>query len=241
MFRCGALWRRFRRRPQDPAYADTAVIPILQPGPLDRPARLLHPRQARRATTRSHRSAVWARRAARLGLLGLAVAVGGAAWWALDPARSDAVLTAPRPSPPGAATTRAAALPTPAVAAVPASVPAVDAASGGASWAAAASAAGAAFPAASAAVPDAAGGWASVPLSAASRPARGARPAPAQRRLAALQHEWQVAEAMRLRYRALHAQGLVDWEAWQARENEALRLRLQLQALGHPPPAASAR
>jgi hypothetical protein len=39
------------------------------------------------------------------------------------------------------------------------------------------------------------------------------------------EHEWRVAEAMRLRYRELYARHLVDWAAWQAREAEALRAR----------------
>lgn len=232
MFRCGALWRRLRGRPQDPAYADTAVIPILQPGPLDRPARLLHPRQARRATARSHRSALWLRRALRLGLLGLAAAAGGAAWWARAPGDEAGPASAVSVAPPGrSAAETAASAPLRAPEAVPstpaAAVPAAEAS-------------GSSVEAFAASAPASAGdGPAATPGS--PRPARAPREAAARQRIAALQHEWQVAEAMRLRYRALHAQGLVDWEAWQARENEALRLRLQLQALGHPPPAASAR
>lgn len=219
MFRCGALWRRLRRRAHDPAYADTAIIPILQPGSLDRPARLLHPRQARRATARAAGVQRLRRGAALLGLLGLAAAVGGA-WWSREPAGEVAVAgAAPTASRAGAAGGRPAVSNPTQAAASPASVAAPVGAPIGA-------------PAASAVE----GGAAAAGALPASRPpARAPRDAAQRARLAALQHEWQVAEAMRLRYRALYAQGLVDWETWQARENEALRLRLQLQALGHPP------
>lgn len=45
-----------------------------------------------------------------------------------------------------------------------------------------------------------------------------------------LEHEWRVAEAMRQRYRELYARRLVDWDAWQAREIEALRARRRWEA-----------
>lgn len=44
------------------------------------------------------------------------------------------------------------------------------------------------------------------------------------------EHEWRVAEAMRLRYRELYARRLVDWATWQAREVEALRARRRWEA-----------
>lgn len=236
MFRCGALWRRLRRRAHDPAYADTAIIPILQPGSLDRPARLLHPRQARRATARAAGVQRLRRGAALLGLLGLAAAVGGA-WWSREPAGEVAVAgAAPTASRAGAAGGRPAvsnptqAAASPASAAAPVGAPIGAPAASAVEGVAGAAAEGTDVPTAASAARAAAGA-----LPASRPPARAPRDSAQRARLAALQHEWQVAEAMRLRYRALYAQGLVDWETWQARENEALRLRLQLQALGHPP------
>lgn len=49
-----------------------------------------------------------------------------------------------------------------------------------------------------------------------------------------LLRQWEHAEAARLQFRQLFAQGQVSWDDWRARENEALRLRLKLRALGWP-------
>lgn len=72
----------------------------------------------------------------------------------------------------------------------------------------------------------------SAPPAVVPKPPAGAvarRPLPAKS-AGWLEHEWRVAEAMRQRYRELYSHRLVDRDAWQAREAEALRARQRWEA-----------
>lgn len=215
----GALGRSRGPSAVDPAFADTIVIPVLVPGPLDRPAVLLRPPV--RPPVAAARGA--ARR--RVGpVVGGALALALLGGLALDgdwppPGAGDVTAVASRPAEAApAGSGRAGTAPEgQAAAAVEVGVrvePLVAASPPADVPSAGASVRSELRPPRTPAHPNlAAGGW--------------------HRQIAMLAHEWEVAEAMRLRYRELHAQGLVSWEAWRAQENEALRLRMQLQGLKH--------
>lgn len=216
----GALGRSRGPSAGDPAFADTIVIPVLVPATLDRPAVLLRPARPRMAAPRraAHR---------RIGpvvggALALALALLGGL--ALDGDR-----------PPLSAGDATAAAPRPAEAAPAGSGRAGTETVG--QVAAAVEVGGTVAPQVEASVPADVPSAVVAPRSELRPPRPPANPNVAaggmHRQIAMLAHEWEVAEAMRLRYRELHAQGLVSWEAWRAQENEALRLRRQLQGLKH--------
>ena len=211
----GALGRSRGPSAGDPAFADTIVIPVLVPGPLDRPAVLLRPVRPPMAAARgtAHRRIG----PVVVGVLALAL-LGGLALdgdW-LPSGAGDATAGAPRP-----------AVAAPAGSGRAGTAPEGQVEVGGRVEALVAASAPAGAPAY---VP-------SAVVPARSEPRAPANPNLAaggmHRQIAMLAHEWEVAEAMRLRYRELHARGLVSWEAWRAQENEALRLRMQLQGLKH--------